>query len=43
LYAKDPRPGRKLGHVTVCDDDRAAATERALRVARALGTPGESP
>jgi 5-(carboxyamino)imidazole ribonucleotide synthase len=41
LYGKEPRPDRKLGHVTVCDDDRDRAVERAERVARALGTPEE--
>lgn len=39
LYGKEPRPGRKLGHVTVCgDDDEVRA--RAWQAARALGTPG---
>ncbi len=39
LYGKSPRPGRKLGHVTVCggpDDDVRA---RAWSAALALGTP----
>ena len=40
LYGKGARPGRKLGHVTVCggpDDDVRA---RAWSAALALGTPG---
>jgi 5-(carboxyamino)imidazole ribonucleotide synthase len=28
LYGKEPRPGRKLGHVTLCADDPAALAER---------------
>ena len=39
LYGKGARPGRKLGHVTVCggsDDDVRA---RAWTAALALGTP----
>ena len=39
LYGKDPRPGRKLGHVTVCGDDRELVRARAWSAARALGTP----
>ncbi|HLN17824.1 MAG TPA: 5-(carboxyamino)imidazole ribonucleotide synthase [Acidimicrobiales bacterium] len=39
LYGKAPRPGRKLGHVTVCGDDPADVRSRAWRAARALGTP----
>ena len=37
-YAKSWRPGRKLGHVTACDDDVAAAHVRAWESARAYGT-----
>ncbi|MBP7630735.1 MAG: 5-(carboxyamino)imidazole ribonucleotide synthase [Acidimicrobiales bacterium] len=36
LYAKTPRPERKIGHVTVCDDDADRALARATAVARAL-------
>jgi len=39
LYGKDPRPGRKLGHVTVCGDDPELVRARAWTAARALGTP----
>lgn len=38
LYGKAPRPGRKLGHVTVCGEDLDAAQEAArLAVARLEG------
>ncbi|MBO1750971.1 5-(carboxyamino)imidazole ribonucleotide synthase [Actinotalea sp. BY-33] len=33
LYGKDVRPGRKLGHVTVCGEDLGAVRERALAAA----------
>jgi 5-(carboxyamino)imidazole ribonucleotide synthase len=36
LYGKAPRPGRKLGHVTVCADDREQALTAARRAARLL-------
>jgi len=36
LYGKAPRHDRKLGHVTVCDDDVERAAERAWRVVAAL-------
>ena len=39
LYGKDARPGRKLGHVTVCGDDEATVRDRAWHAARELGTP----
>jgi 5-(carboxyamino)imidazole ribonucleotide synthase len=39
LYGKDPRPGRKLGHVTVCGDDAELVRAHAWTAARALGTP----
>jgi 5-(carboxyamino)imidazole ribonucleotide synthase len=45
LYGKGPRPGRKLGHVTVLADDAPSALERAREAARRLvderdeGTP----
>lgn len=37
LYGKAPRQDRKLGHVTVCDDDLDRAVHRAARVVEALG------
>ena len=39
LYGKSARPGRKLGHVTVCGDDAEAVRSRAWTAAVALGTP----
>ncbi len=39
LYGKAPRPGRKLGHVTVVGTDAADVAARAWRAAAALGTP----
>ena len=39
LYGKAPRPGRKLGHVTVCGDDPDSVRARAWSAALALGTP----
>ncbi|GAB3997664.1 hypothetical protein GCM10029992_21300 [Glycomyces albus] len=36
LYGKAVRPGRKIGHVTVCGDDVAELRERARRAARRL-------
>ena len=36
LYGKEPRPGRKLGHVTVLADDVHAGLESARRAAAAL-------
>jgi len=36
LYGKDPRPGRKLGHVTALGRDRASARTTAWRAARIL-------
>jgi 5-(carboxyamino)imidazole ribonucleotide synthase len=45
LYGKrDARPGRKMGHVTVCEPDAGHALEVALDIRRALGiaAPGES-
>jgi 5-(carboxyamino)imidazole ribonucleotide synthase len=37
LYDKSPRPGRKIGHVTVCDDEADAALERAWQVVDVMG------
>lgn len=43
LYGKDVRPGRKNGHVNVCDDDAMAAQRRARAVASLFMTqPAES-
>jgi 5-(carboxyamino)imidazole ribonucleotide synthase len=39
LYGKATRPGRKLGHVTVCGDDAEMVRERAWTAVVALGTP----
>jgi 5-(carboxyamino)imidazole ribonucleotide synthase len=39
LYGKEARPGRKLGHVTVCGDQADVVRERAWAAALALGTP----
>src|SRR5580658_8804218 len=39
LYGKRARPGRKLGHVTVCGDDAEVVRSRAWSAALALGTP----
>jgi 5-(carboxyamino)imidazole ribonucleotide synthase len=44
LYGKRPRPGRKLGHVTVLGDDLDEARGRAWSAANILtGDPMESP
>jgi 5-(carboxyamino)imidazole ribonucleotide synthase len=37
LYGKQPRPGRKLGHVTAAGDDLGTVRARAVRVASYLG------
>ena len=39
LYGKVARPGRKLGHVTVCGDDPDQVRAHAWSAAVALGTP----
>jgi 5-(carboxyamino)imidazole ribonucleotide synthase len=39
LYGKEARPGRKLGHVTVCGDDAEVVRSQAWSAAIALGTP----
>ena len=39
LYGKGARPGRKLGHVTVCGDDADEVRAAAWTAALALGTP----
>ncbi|MGH8215925.1 MAG: 5-(carboxyamino)imidazole ribonucleotide synthase [Rhodanobacteraceae bacterium] len=35
-YGKSPRPGRKVGHATICADDAATLAERLQQVGRAL-------
>jgi 5-(carboxyamino)imidazole ribonucleotide synthase len=39
LYGKRAKPGRKLGHVTVCGDEAEQVRARAWTAALALGTP----
>ena len=39
LYGKGPKPGRKLGHVTVCGADAEQVRARAWSAALELGTP----
>lgn len=39
LYGKQPRRGRKIGHLTVLDEDLSRALERARRAAAALIGP----
>jgi 5-(carboxyamino)imidazole ribonucleotide synthase len=39
LYGKEARPGRKLGHVTVCGSNAEEVREQAWSAALALGTP----
>ncbi len=39
LYGKDPRPGRKLGHVTICAPDPAALEERLAAFMNGLSRP----
>jgi 5-(carboxyamino)imidazole ribonucleotide synthase len=39
LYGKEPREGRKLGHVTATGNDRTEVRTRAWAAATALGTP----
>jgi 5-(carboxyamino)imidazole ribonucleotide synthase len=41
MYGKAPRPGRKIGHVTVAGTDVAALRDRAARAASYLGTGKE--
>jgi 5-(carboxyamino)imidazole ribonucleotide synthase len=36
-YGKSPRPGRKVGHATVCAPDAATLADRLAQVGRALG------
>ena len=40
LYGKEPRPGRKLGHVTLVDADEAAVAERRRACRRCLAELG---
>ncbi|HEY2214353.1 MAG TPA: ATP-grasp domain-containing protein, partial [Acidimicrobiales bacterium] len=39
LYGKEARPGRKLGHVTVCGENAEEVRTQAWSAALALGTP----
>jgi 5-(carboxyamino)imidazole ribonucleotide synthase len=39
LYGKEPRPGRKLGHVTATGSNREEVRARAWAAATALKTP----
>jgi 5-(carboxyamino)imidazole ribonucleotide synthase len=42
LYGKaSPRPGRKMGHLTVTARDAAQAREVAMQAAQRLGLPTE--
>ncbi|MGH7759779.1 MAG: ATP-grasp domain-containing protein, partial [Candidatus Dormibacteria bacterium] len=43
LYAKELRPGRKLGHVNVTGDDPAQVTSQVLALARSLRVNLEQP
>ncbi len=43
LYGKDIRPGRKLGHVTVCGDDLLDVRARAARAAALLRGDAPTP
>jgi 5-(carboxyamino)imidazole ribonucleotide synthase len=41
LYGKrEARPGRKMGHVTVCEEPAARALEVAMEIRAALGIGG---
>jgi 5-(carboxyamino)imidazole ribonucleotide synthase len=43
LYGKrEPRPGRKMGHVTVCENDPRRALDVAMAIRRDLGIGAES-
>ena len=42
MYGKEPRPGRKIGHVTVAGTDVASLRDRATRAASYLGTGKEA-
>jgi 5-(carboxyamino)imidazole ribonucleotide synthase len=39
-YGKSPRPGRKVGHCTLVDDDRARLLERLRAVERLVQAAG---
>ncbi|WP_329742512.1 5-(carboxyamino)imidazole ribonucleotide synthase [Dyella sp. A6] len=41
-YGKQPRPGRKVGHATVCAPDAATLAERVATIARALGREAQA-
>jgi 5-(carboxyamino)imidazole ribonucleotide synthase len=36
-YGKSPRPGRKLGHITVCAADHSTLAARVAAIRAALG------
>lgn len=40
LYGKDPRPGRKLGHVTVCVESAAILADRVAALRKIIGLGG---
>jgi 5-(carboxyamino)imidazole ribonucleotide synthase len=42
-YGKLPRPGRKVGHITVTANDDATLDERLARVGRAIEPAGPRP
>ena len=39
LYGKSARPGRKLGHVTICTAEWSELNPRLLQLAAAMGVP----
>ena len=41
-YGKSPRPGRKVGHATLCANNNAEMRERLTRVSRALGREAQA-
>ncbi len=41
-YGKQARPGRKVGHATVCAVDAASLSQRVDRIARALGREAQA-
>jgi 5-(carboxyamino)imidazole ribonucleotide synthase len=42
-YGKQPRPGRKVGHATVCAPDAAQLAGRVRAIAQALGREAQVP
>lgn len=43
LYGKTERPGRKVGHITICADDDASLDERVARVLTIVDKFGDGP